>query len=169
MKRNEVTFRWRASRVWPEGREVRIQIDGCDLIALVHAWESDVAGKVGEANLAGAYAGIPEWYAEDLAAWRRGSVEDSALTYDGRVALLACGDCGEIGCWPLLARLELSEEVVIWHDFEQPYRRPAEPDPLNVDPTACPGGWGYEGFGPFVFDRGAYEEQLRRLMATASG
>jgi len=37
--------------------------------------------------------------------------------------------------------------------FEQPHRRADHPA----------GRWGYEALGPFTFDRGQYEEELRAI------
>ncbi|MFD6397154.1 hypothetical protein [Nocardia sp. NPDC060249] len=33
----------------------------------------------------------------------------------------ACS-CGELGCWPLLTRISLTGDLVVWDCFEQPYR-----------------------------------------------
>lgn len=51
-----------------------------------------------------------------------------------KTVLLGC-ECGEPGCWPLMARVEVGAEQVAWSDFEQPHRRD---------------NWAYAGFGPFV-------------------
>ena len=53
--------------------------------------------------------------------------------------LLGC-ECGEVGCWPLTARIAVSVDEVVWSDFAQEHR----PD------------WDYTGFGPFVFERQKY-------------
>ena len=62
---------------------------------------------------------------------------------DGRSYVLMC-ECGEPGCWPLAARVTLSDQTVTWADFRQPHRPQ----------------WSYEGLGPFVFERGQYESAL---------
>ena len=36
---------------------------------------------------------------------------------DGRVALLVCGTCGDLGCGALTARLSVTAESVTWADF----------------------------------------------------
>jgi hypothetical protein len=74
-----------------------------------------------------------------------------------RVPLLGC-ECGEWGCWPLMARIRIDDGKVIWDDFTQPHR-------LDRD---------YSGFGPFRFPepdyRGAVADlcsRLARLAGTA--
>jgi hypothetical protein len=72
--------------------------------------------------------------------------EDSHL-YCGpreKTVLLGC-TCGEPGCWPLMARVEVSPLEVRWDEFEQPHRR---------------GRWSHATLGPFVFDRRPYEATL---------
>ncbi len=70
----------------------------------------------------------------------------SAPQPSAKVPLLGC-ECGEWGCWPLLATIRATDETVTWSDFEQPYRK----------------GRDYTEFGPFVFDRAQYDEALARL------
>lgn len=54
--------------------------------------------------------------------------------------LLGCGDCGEVGCWPLRGRIGRRGNKVIWDSFSQPHR------PLRD----------YSDFGPFLFDLEPY-------------
>ncbi len=63
-----------------------------------------------------------------------------------KTVLLAC-DCGEWACWPLPAQITVTEDIVIWDSFEQPYRRDRD----------------YSSFGPFRFDRSQYEAALETL------
>lgn len=35
--------------------------------------------------------------------------------------LLGCS-CGEVGCWPLTARIEVDVRLVSWSEFKQPFR-----------------------------------------------
>jgi hypothetical protein len=69
-----------------------------------------------------------------------------------KVWLLAC-QCGEVGCWPLEAKIEVNDRKVVWRDFRQPHR-----------PT-----WDYSGFGPFIFERAAYEAALCVLSGSPTG
>lgn len=63
------------------------------------------------------------------------------------VALLGC-ECGEWGCWPLVAHVAAADGVVEWSGFRQPHRS----------------GWRYHGFGPFRFP----EQQYRLAAATGA-
>lgn len=66
----------------------------------------------------------------------------------GKITLLACSGCGDEGCWPLEAKVELPESSVKWSDFGQPHRD-------NRD---------YSSFGPFQFDRVAYERAINQAI-----
>jgi len=63
--------------------------------------------------------------------------------------VLACGACGELGCWPLYAAVSVGGESVTWSAFEQPHRRDRD----------------YTGLGPFEFDREQYQAAVERLLA----
>lgn len=71
--------------------------------------------------------------------------EDPGEPYfdDGLVAVGACG-CSYPGCDALLVKIDVLDEVVVWHDF----RRHNRPSAL------------YPGLGPFRFDRREYEAAL---------
>lgn len=145
-------LRWES---W-EGEEdtALVLVNGTPLVELVRRWEDVAAQATGERSLAGSYAGLPARFAEEIqTAWLGGS--------GGRVTLLGC-ECGEPGCWPLLARVEVDGEEVRWLDFQQPHRAQKEADPLNSQRPPTP-FWSYAGFGPFVFERAAYTRAVRSL------
>jgi hypothetical protein len=48
--------------------------------------------------------------------------QNSYFASMGSVYLLGC-QCGEVGCWPLTARISASSESVVWDSFHQPQRR----------------------------------------------
>lgn len=58
--------------------------------------------------------------------------------------LLGC-QCGEWGCWPLTARIEVTDEVVRWSGFRTGHR-----------------DWDLAALGPFEFDRARYERAIGR-------
>jgi len=120
--------------------EVRVLIDGRDLVDLVRQVEAPWAAADGAPQLAGRYSGL--W----PGAWRELPERDGC----GRVAVLAC-ECGEVGCWPLHVRITVSVSTVTWSGFAQPHR-PA---------------WRYDGLGPFVFDRAAYERAVHAVAAAS--
>lgn len=133
----------------PPDAEVEIRIDGRDLVALAAEVERPFAEAEGETALAGSYAGMRT---ELMAPPARLLWGEDEWAEDGRVSLLRCA-CGSEACWPLMARIEVGEETVTWHDFAQPHRGPASPG----------GHWRYDRLGPFVFDRAQYAAAVERL------
>jgi hypothetical protein len=98
---------------------------------------------------AGGYGGlIPEWFKHGaLDRYFLGDFEkDSYFARLERVYVLGC-QCGEVGCWPLLARITVGEESVTWDSFQQPHRKERD----------------YSGFGPLVFDAQQYREAVAGL------
>ncbi|WP_116206692.1 hypothetical protein [Amycolatopsis circi] len=89
-----------------------------------------------------AYGGLPRHcYSGTKTGHFHGLAEE-----EGKTLLLACS-CGSEGCWPLLARITVTEDAVVWDSFGQP-RRP-ERD--------------YRRFGPFRFARAQYDAAVREL------
>ena len=76
-----------------------------------------------------------------------GAIDHRYFSKLGKIAVLACADCGEVGCWPLHAAVSIDRDSVTWSEFEQPHRK----------------GRDYTGFGPFVFNRDEYEAALATL------
>lgn len=97
-----------------------------------------------------AYGGlIPKFF-------RFGPMEDhfhgrSAGAMGPKTPVLGC-ECGEWGCWPLMASITLTPDRVTWDSFEQPHRTTRD----------------YSGFGPFHFDRHQYEDAVKALSAAVS-
>lgn len=110
-------------------------IDGESLVDLITFFESQRAW-----DAAGEYAGIvPEDFNfGDLTLYYEARA-DRQRPQPGHAWLLGC-DCGEVGCWPLTARITVSQDEVTWSDFSQQFRPERN----------------YDDFGPFVFDRGQY-------------
>lgn len=140
---------------------IRISIDHVDLIDLVRNYEAPFAEAEGHPDLAGQYAGISPGKECD----RKHSAFLGTRTFDGdgRGAVLTCGDCGEVGCWPLLCRVEVGEATVTWSDFLQPHRLGRVYSLPSGDTFGVPSTWDYAGFGPFVFDREQYLEAAEVL------
>ena len=128
--------------------QIRIRVNGTDLVELVRRAELPSAEADDEPELAGTYVGIvPGYIRMDLGGqFLGGSGTWLYAEGAGKTALLSC-NCGEIGCSPLLARVTLDEDTVTWDEFEQPTR----PD------------WDYEDFG-FTFERRQYEQALLELL-----
>ena len=136
--------------------EVRIVIDGRDLIEVVKEHEAPYAEAEGSPSIAGRYSGLSPRDVLPPSRHLFGEAE-AMFTHDGKIEVLSCADCGEPGCWPLVCEIVVSAETVTWQHFEQPRR--------NGELGASV--WSYEDFGPFVFDRRHYEETLARLAQSA--
>jgi hypothetical protein len=119
-------------------------VDGTPLPEIIAAFEREQHFEP-----AGGYGGlIPAWFKYGaLDRYFVGDFEkDSYFARINRVYLLGC-ECGEVGCWPLMARIKTEGEFVMWDSFEQPHRKERD----------------YSGFGPFVFDAKQYREAVAAL------
>jgi hypothetical protein len=131
--------------VAPDGSTcLDIKIDGVRLQEHARRAEITSAAAEGEPELAGAYDGLTPLHA---VCWpSRHFLGEPALpaTDDGDTVLLGC-DCGDWGCWPLVARVEVAAATVTWHHFKNPHRA----------------AWDLNRLGPFTFERAQYEASLR--------
>lgn len=98
---------------------------------------------------AGGYAGLVPAHFRfgSLDQYFLGNPESEGFISLGKIALLGC-NCGEWGCWPLMAQVTIDEQRICWSDFEQPYRRERN----------------YSDFGPFSFNPAQYLESLCSLI-----
>ena len=146
-RRDVIEFRVQPSDLW-YGEQVEIRINDENLVDLVRVVELPFATAEGKPGIAGSYAGLP---VRSLPPSQHflGSKSQPEIR-EGKVEVLICGDCGESGCWPLLAFIQVEENLVIWKDFTQPFRS----NPARTTP------WNYDRFGPFVFQRAQYEAAL---------
>ena len=124
-----------------------IFVDNQPFVELIRVHEQPLADGEGKLELAGQYMTPPLLSNYDLAKHYLGDPEVIAED-DEKIALLICSFCGDTGCWPLLAQIQVSEDTVVWSDFEQHHRK----------------NWRYDSFGPFVFDRGQYEAALSEIV-----
>jgi hypothetical protein len=141
-----ITFVVRPSDQW-FGDEIDIEINDESLVAKLQRHELPFAQAEGSPSIAGSYSGLPACAYLDTQRWLGQTSQTEARD---RVELLLCRDCGEIGCWPILAKITAEEEQVTWSDFQQPHRTGGGNTPM----------WDYRGFGPFVFDRVQYEQAI---------
>ncbi|MGZ2484006.1 hypothetical protein ACVITL_002529 [Rhizobium pisi] len=118
-------------------------VDGVGLDQLV----ADFERAAGYADPAGGYGGLVPSH------FRFGSLlsyflgQEEPLGEQGKIYVLSC-ECGEVGCWPLIADVRLHQDKVIWSGFRQPHRPKRN----------------YECFGPFEFERAQYEEAVDALV-----
>ena len=122
---------------------VTIRINQRRLEDLAHEVEKPFAVAEGKPQLAGDYAGLsPSVVAPGSRHFLGEPVE--VWFEDGDTVLLGC-TCGEPGCWPLTARVHVTDTTITWDSFRNGHRP-----------------WDLSGLGPFEFDRGQYEEALDR-------
>lgn len=127
---------------------LEIRVDGRPLVELVREAEAECASQEGHPDLAGKYAGLPwETLATNLLLGEVSGIWGvlEANQPQGRVPLLIC-DCGEPGCWPLMASVDVTLDRVTWRDFRQPHRP----------------HWVYKKLGPFSFDLSQYRAALEK-------
>lgn len=140
--------RWLLAGILPIVRRDRIMpyIDGVPLTDLIDRFEV----AAGMQSAGGAYGGLIPAYSRCL------RMDDhfygrSTMATGSSTPVLVC-ECGEWGCWPLLAEIFVTDDLVIWNCSEQSYRR----------------GRDYAAFGPFRFDRKQYDAALQDLIEPSS-
>jgi len=141
----EVEFRWNQTPRNGAG-ELEVRVDGQALADWIRAVELPFARAEGAEVIAGSYSGLSASHCpDDLVSHFLGG-EDSHLDAGPRdkTVLLGC-ECGDVGCWPLMAQIQTTSESVAWTDFEQPHRREL---------------WSYEAATPLMFDRTQYEDAI---------
>lgn len=69
----------------------------------------------------------------------------------GRTCFYVCPECGDIGCGAITAKIEVSDDIVIWKDFG--YENDYSEADLNR----------YKGIGPFYFNKEQYCQTFEKL------
>lgn len=121
--------------------QIRPVIDDHNFIELVRQYEASE-----RYSPSGSYGGlIPEFFRYgELDEYLLGKTEDNGYWSElGGIYILGC-ECGEVGCWPLVCKVDVEGDEVIWDSFSQPHRP----------------SWRYEGFGPFRFCLPTYQDQI---------
>lgn len=124
-------------------RTVRIVVNGTPLVDHAKSVEAPFANAEGKPNLAGDYAPL---LVEDFRS-RQGLLGNPVSTWfeDGDTVLMGC-PCGEWGCWPLTAMIDVKDDRVTWRRFRNGHR-----------------DWDLSALGPFVFERIQYETAVAVL------
>ena len=92
---------------------------------------------------------VPE---ENAKAARRLLLEEPADLPENRRTLYVCPECGDIACGAVSLVVERVENKIIWRDFGYE----------NYEGVVR--GEGFEGVGPFVFDRSEYEKVIKQAI-----
>lgn len=167
------TLRLRVSRgpsTWSQPEPMAmIYVNGRSLVDIIREVERPFATREGHPNLAGQYVGLPAHFLLAPSRYLLGKLSDGPWCDPERIVLLQC-ECGEWGCWPLLARITLTVETVVWQSFRQPHRwtrsrqtyyaRRRSRRFLREWATARADTWRYSRLRPFVFSRPEYEAAL---------
>lgn len=124
--------------------QVVISVDGVPLEELVRPVELPFAKADGRPDLAGQYQALTDL----RVCWpsRHFLGEPFLSEFDDRDAVLLGCICGDSGCWPLSADIEVGDSTVTWSRFR------------NVHTP----NWDLSALGPLVFDRAQYESSLCR-------
>lgn len=125
------------------GRELVPYVDDARLVDLVSTYE-----QAARFDVAGGYAGLvlDHFNYGDLNEYLTGAPRYAFGDTPGTIALLGC-NCGDVGCWPLLAQVVLTNDLATWRNFTQPHRP-------NRD---------YTPFGPFTFRLPQYQQAVNTL------
>jgi hypothetical protein len=121
---------------------ISFYIDNKNLLDIIKDIENPYAEKEGHPSLAGNYKGLKLKYTKrDYLL----GIEDAIWgETDDKTAIYECS-CGEPGCWPLVCKIIVTENTIIWKNFEQIHR--------NLDSEN--GEWNYGGL-MFEFDKMQY-------------
>jgi hypothetical protein len=122
-------------------------VNGVLLRDLVKTVELPYAKREGQRALAGSYMGLTNferliwpakhYFGEPIEQWFD----------DGDTVLLGC-ECGEAGCWPLTAQVEVGTHTVQWTHFRTGHR-----------------DWDLSELGPFTFRTDQYRSALEATQA----
>jgi hypothetical protein len=146
---NELTFRLIPPTEFDPG-EVRIFIDGRDLVDLVRDVELPFATAAGDPGRAGDYAGLELRAVAPPSRHFWGKPLFEIYESDGLTQLLECAGCREPGCRPLYCRVDVDDNRVRWSEF-------------RASMTASRSEWDYSPLGPFEFDRTRYDAVVQAL------
>jgi hypothetical protein len=125
-------------------RGFAILVNGRRLEALAREVELPFAKAEGSPDLAGDYSPLAltdirsdpsHFLGTPVATWFQ----------ESDTVLMGC-PCGDWGCWPLTAKVEVVDGGVRWHTFRNGHR-----------------DWDLSALGPFDFDRAQYEAALTAL------
>ena len=99
-----------------EHKALNIYIDNENIIEHIKRYE-----KQFEPQIAGGYEGLNINFLQNIDEHLLGELNENDLfNYDGKTQILGC-NCGEPGCWPLLVKIMVNDEIIVWSEFTQPH------------------------------------------------
>ena len=116
-------------------------MNGIRLTALIEEFERE-----SQYEPAGGYAGIVPAHVNFDPLDQYFLATNPNSSFADRLWLLGCS-CGEVGCWPLEARIAINEREIVWEHFKQPFRPERD----------------YSPFGSFRFDHDQYQQSVMEL------
>ena len=127
----------------PEVLTITPVLDGVSLIDLISRFEREHGMEP-----PGGYGGlVPVLFRYGpLDRYFLGQSDSDYFIAGSNYYLLGC-QCGEVGCWPLSARISTTDREVMWDHFTQEHRPSRD----------------YSGFGPFRFDLVEYKRAIAEL------
>jgi len=146
---NKISFKVIKRHKYDSGHEVstvNIVVDDRPLAEIMLAHEIPFAIKEGHPGLAGDYHAI-EVATSSMEQYYLGSAEAYWGDDKNKTMVLGCS-CGIGGCWPLLCKITIDGNKVIWSDFEQPHR--------DED-------WDYSNFEGFEFNKQQYLNEIEAM------
>lgn len=131
-------------------KQLLTKINGHPLIDLVRTIELPFAEQEGNPDMAGGYAWLPPLSCELLD------------PQEMEVRLLGC-TCGEIDCWPLIAKVERNQDTVRVHSFLNPFRTASHIASLRKMENNKAVEWNYSAMGEWHFDAKQFENALNSI------
>ncbi len=102
-------------------RKALLRVDGIPFLDIIREIEVPIAAESGEPDLAGQYDYLNSLSVLPPSRHLLGEAARPLLKYGEKVSVLEC-DCGCAGCWPLLMRIDVVEDQVIWSEPQQWHR-----------------------------------------------
>jgi len=135
---------------------VDIFINGRDLRDIIRDVELPYFSKAGNPGRAGGYLGLPP-KAVFLPSRHFLDKPNRLYCYGEKRAIYRCV-CGDVHCGPMLVDITITDDKILWDNFENPYH-----STLFTDKP-----WDYSSL-KFVFDKKQYELELSKIKESELG
>jgi hypothetical protein len=133
-------------------KEIKFFIDGENLIDILKKIEKPFAEKEGHPELSGKYSGLDLDLIKNPKDYFLGK-SDAVYGETGDKTILLDCTCGSLGCWAFVAKIQETQNMIIWSSFEQTHRKG---ELTNII-------WNYDELSSFEFDKEQYLNELEKL------